>query len=482
MNCKIRSALLFGALLCLGWAKGQQSRTLFLQHELPQSSLQNPAVPLRCGWTIGLPVLAMGNFNYGNNFVSFNQLVRKNDDGSYTSNIYGLDDKLRRRDFASTDLVVQLLELGYRRGDWSFLLSVTEKNSLLLGVPGDAIDLVLYGNTQFEGQTVRLDALSVYLNQYTDIGLSVARQTESGVHWGVRGKLLFGKVNVSTSRFDMGLYTRSGTFDLSVTGDVLMRTSLPLYADVVKGQDPSVVRDESASAKSLLLETGNPGLGMDAGIIVPLSDRAKLSLSLVDLGFISWRTNANSYVAKGNYLYTGPFNDTIDSQDYAAELRDALFDSLQVERRSGSYTTLLPAHLRAGIGYEMAPGLTLGAASQLQFYRSKWLWSLTGSADYQWTKQLRPMVSWSYQYQSLANVGVGLVLDLRPFQFYAITDNLLGFANVGNARCLNMIAGMNIIPGCSKKSIAKIEAKKKGHPALDGVCGWENKPQYRRKK
>jgi hypothetical protein len=477
-------------LVCLGVLAitfdlaGQQNRTLYLQHDVPQSSFLNPAVPLACGWTIGIPVLSSIHSNYGNNFIAFNQLFTNSGNGVYTSDIAGAEKLLKGNNIVSAEAHVELFGLGYRYKEWSFMATAIEKSNTLTNVPRDVFALALHGNSQFEGQRVSLNRTSAFGSWYTELGFSVAKEVVDGISWGIRGKLLFGKANVSTAKTKVGLNTNANTYDLAIDGSVDIRTSMPVWVEIENNRVGDVITDDSATPLSLFTEFGNPGLAFDVGIITKTAENIELSVSLIDVGFISWRKNLHSYTAGGDFLYTGPFNNSTNSDTYFSELGDAILDSLNIADNQDTYITALPAKLAAGIRYTLSDNFELGGVADVQAYRTKLVTGLQLNATYEVFNNIKGIASWSYQYNTFKNLGAGIIIGKHPVQLYAISDNVLGFFQPLDARNINLRFGINIMPGCmqsdEKTESRRMSSSRKG--PLPGNCGWERTPTNRKRR
>jgi hypothetical protein len=482
MNFKILVTVWLFLILGATTAQGQQNRTLYLQHDVPQSSFLNPAVPLSCGWTIGLPIISSLHSNTGNNFLSFSQLFNDNGNGVWTSDIYGAEKLLHANNFITNEEHIELLGIGYRKGEWSIMATAIEKNNLFVNVPHDVFSLLLHGNSQFEGQRVSLNRTSAFGSWYTELGLSVAKTSLEGFSWGARGKLLFGKLNVSTPKVKIGLTTDATTYDLALDGKMNIRTSMPAYLEIQNNRPGDVITDESITPMQLFTELGNPGLAFDFGVIKPINEQVQFSASISDLGFIAWRKNIHNYTAAGNFLYTGPFNDSTDTQTYFNDLSNAIYDSLNLSGNENKYITPLPAKLMAGINYDLSEKVSLGATGDVQAYRTKFITGIQVDAAYEPIPDLKGIVSWAYQYNTLRNLGAGLIIGKHPIQFYAFTDNILGFTNVADARNINFRIGLNIMPGCRDKQAEAIKGTGKHKGPLPGTCGWIKDVNPKRKR
>jgi len=80
------------------------------------------------------------------------------------------------------------------------------------------------------------------------------------------------------------------------------------------------------------------------------------------------------------------------------------------------------------------------------------------------------MASYTIQYRTLRNFGLGFVFGRSPVQFYIVSDNAAGFIWPLSTRNINLRFGLNINLGCNER----IE-QRTGHGALQGNCYWLEK-------
>ncbi len=459
--------LITGTILSIG----QQNHNLFFLHNVPESNLLNPAVPISCKWYIGLPVISSVHVNYANSSFTFKQVFHKNQDNYYDADVDAIVKRTHRRNFIGTEAHIQLAALGYKTGGYSFMFTITEKNNIPVTYPGEVILLALGGNTQYEGEKAGFRGTGVYFNHYREYALSVSKYTHNGIYIGSRAKLLFGKLNVSPRSTDINLYTDDTGFTLNFDGELLVNTSLPIIIDTSGGTIENINYNEDITPLQLAMNRRNPGFGMDFGLIYPLSDRIELSASIIDLGFIRWRSNLNTISGSGNFYFDGPVADSINSESYFNNLLDAFTDSLQLGISSQNYTTFLPTRLIAGATYQYTNNITFGLKGEALFYRTKILPAVTVNAMYNPFREIHLLASYTMQYYSLTNLGLGLVIGKNPIQFYILSDNVPGTIWPLTGRNINLRFGLNINIGCGLKE----KEPDTGRGQLQGNCYWAEK-------
>lgn len=463
---------------CSTFTFGQQSQQLFFMHYLPESNLMNPAIQSPCPWYIGLPVVSSIHANYGNSGFSYTQLFKKNNEGVYEPDIDGTVSKLKNRNFIGTELHLQLFALGHRRGDYYFNFSITEKNNLPATYSKDLVSLLWDGNTPIEGQQARLKGTGAYFMHYREYAFGVSKFMGEGTFVGAKAKVLFGKLNTSFRKNDTYLYTDPNTFDLRLNGDLEIHTSLPLIVESDTNGITSVELDEDADILELLLNRKNPGIAFDIGVIRPLDERTVLSASLLDLGFIRWRSNLNTFTGSGDFVYEGPLSDTANSDTYFQNLWDSFIDSMSVTSSQEKYTTFLPPRLTLGVQRTYTDWFKAGVQGSAILHRSKILPSLTVSGDIEPVQHLHFMFSYTLAYGGYNNIGAGMVVARNPLQFFIVSDNMLGTVLPLSARNLNLRFGFNLNIGCNEKD----DAERESMSTLVGACHWAEEDLRQPKK
>ncbi len=445
----MKKSLLLLLLFTFISAGAQQNQQLYFMHYLGESNFLNPAVQSPCKWFIGMPVLSSVHLNYANSAFSVNQLISPGADGIV--NINKVINQLGRRSIIGAEFHTTLLALGYKHSDYYFNFSVIEKVNLPMTISRDIFGLIWNGNHSYEGEEAGFKGTAAYFTYYREYALGISRRNASDILYGAKGKLLFGKLNLSTPSTDISLFTDEDTYNLTFNGDFRSNLSLPVIVDYDSGRIGSITPEEPLNYLQILFNRKNWGFAVDLGIVIPYSDRLTIAASILDLGFIGWRSNQNNIIGSGNFFYDGPLGDTIISPDYVEDLINSFSDSMQLDVTHENYTTLLPVKTYLGINYELSPKLYTSALFSSVIYKTKLVTALTGTIDYNPFRNFHLLGSYSMMYRSFKNVGLGFSIGRGPFQFYMISDNAAGMIWPYAARNLNLRFGLNINLGCSIK-------------------------------
>lgn len=437
----------------LVWGLGlyaQQNHSLFLWHDVQQSNLMNPAVPISCKWYVGIPVLSSVHVNYANSSFTFNQLF-KNSEGVYNPDFKSFQKRINYRNYIGTEFHTQLFALGYKHNEYSFNLTVSEKINIPVTYPKDIIKLLLEGNAPFIGNKASLRGMGMYFNYYREFALGVSKNIWDKLHVGLKAKLLFGKLNISTRKTNVNLHTDETTYNLDFDGKVLINTSLPLSVDISNNTVNRIALNSDINPVSMAFNRKNPGFAIDAGLIYPYTDQIQFSASVIDLGFIRWRSNLNTFDASGEFTYEGILNQSDEEGGYFVNLQEQFYEQMSLEAYQKKYVTFLPPRLTIGANYRYNQYFSGGVTGDVIVHRSKTMPSLTFVGQAKPFYWLGFIGSYTVQNYSFNNLGFGFFVGKAPVQFYLVSDNLMAFIKPLDARMANIRFGLNINIGCSSK-------------------------------
>lgn len=465
-----RIRCLVGAIVLIvfwGETRGQQGNTFYMMHRVPQSNLLNPAVQLQCRWYIGIPVLTSVHLSYSNSAFTYNDLA-----GSDTWNLEGVASQMHRRDLYSAEASLQLISLGYRHRSDYFTFYIAERGTSFAVVPGALARMAVNGNGPLIGKTLNLRSLRPTGNYIREYAAGVSRRFNRRITAGIRGKLMFGKAGLYPGPADLIVHTDQDRFYLLMEGDYMLHGSLPVT--ITQDQDGNIqdVTLEEINVAELLLNRGNPGAGLDLGVLYRYDERTTLAASLLDLGVVRWRTDLNSLRTSGVFDYRGvePGADVV-SFEYLGEMIDSLLNSFTEEVTHTPYFSYTPAQLYLGASYRFREHMLLGVVNRNVLYRSKFHSSFTMFYQAELAERFLATASWSYLNNSLANVGAGIAYTGPGIQFHAVTDNLLGFFFPFDTRTLNLRVGINLMLGCPRDKKEAFDAESYGNLPDPENCG-----------
>ena len=455
--------------------------------QIPQSNQMNPAFQNPSTLYLGLPAGSSVHASLKSGFAFNDIFIYEEEIGRPVTFLYSeeyQDDFLKTFDrmgsFLSADLYETILSMGFRVKDFYFFgdanLRISGDNSL----PADFPRLLLNGNYQ-DGQAIdyQFDDFNFNANAFIESGIGVSYKYNSKLTLGAKPKLLFGLGNLSTGDVSASLSSRDS---LNLSANMTLNGAFPTL-QLHEGDefiDSMSISDDMGEIISESLTNKNKGFAIDLGATYQLNDQIRLSASLIDLGWISWKSNANSINASANYTFRGAdvssMLDADDTTDFFQSVTDTLPNLFQLSNELGgdySYSTSLYGKFYLGGTYEVTKGIKLGVLSRTSIVNSKLRQQLTLSANFSPHDVLNASISYTMKNNTFNNLGLGLGLKGGPFHFYFVTDNIpIAFDRLvtgdgtnipipHNFKSVNLRFGFNLMFGYNRA------AKKVDEPIID---------------
>jgi hypothetical protein len=427
--------------------------TIFAQHDLgiysmqlvPQRIFQNPAFIPDQKLFIGIPILSGVQSAYANPF-SYNDVIERDSYDSVTFRVENFLGKIAKNDQLRLYSNVDILSFGTRiaKERFFFGFSVRERLSQHITIPENLGNLLWYGNAapQIFGQYVNI-APAVNLTAFDEWGASFSGYAMHGkMTWGGRLKYLSGRFNATTTKSEFDVYTDTSTYQLYMRSDFELQTSG--IDDIEHYLDQRV---------SSLVFPGNNGFGIDLGLSYQLNDHIGISASVLDIGFITWKSNTMTLVSHNpgeEFVFKGftlqDFIDMLGSVDtFGKKLSDSILDLVHTDTvYGGKYTTWLPVRYNLGGSYAINEHhhfnlLLNGISWDHHLYPA-----LSVSYYYQLPRLLELMVSYNIYNNQFTNIGAGLSVNAGPIQLYVISDNIPGLIYYRGTTSSSIQFGINI--------------------------------------
>jgi hypothetical protein len=228
-------------------------------------------------------------------------------------------------------------------------------------------------------------------------------------------------------------------------------SSLP-YSLVQEGPDTyRFYRTYDAPMLKHLMNRRNPGLAFDIGFIYNYTDRLTLSGSLLDIGFIYYRSNLTNYALSGNYTYNGPFGSGPITDAYLWNVFDELNSNMTEGLAYRSYLYFLDPRLYLGASYQLNNKYYMNFLMYNHLLPGKLQSGAMVSLLAKPSEKFETSISWSYMNRSFTNLGFGLSYGKKPLQLYFVTDNILGFILPFSTKNVNLRLGLNLHFGCGER-------------------------------
>jgi hypothetical protein len=441
--------------------QAQISQTIYFMDKLPQSAIVNPAYQHSHNFHLGLPGISSVGANARINFASYNDLVfrhpRNNTLISFLhpdANLSDFTSKLRESNYISPDLHINLISFGFRARRSFIRFNISERVSGRATLPGDFIKLGLQGNEQFVGMEGDFSGTRIDLNYYREYALGYAYRYNEKLNVGVRGKMLFGKANISFSDTDISLYTDPGSNNMKLHSNFTVNTSIPMTVVREGGEIKDILfhfDDDDYDPMDFVFNTRNSGFAIDLGVTYQIIEPVTFYASITDLGFINWKKDVYNFSMNGDFEIEGLNLTSSRNRNKDDDPADNLLDSLQglfkISETQNSYTRGLPTMIYIGGKYEISPGFNFGLLSRSVLYHGRLEQAVSLSANSSMGRRLSASVSYSMMNNKYDNFGMGLSWRGAGLQLYLLTDNLNAVIIPHRSNSINIWAGLNIVTG-----------------------------------
>ena len=352
----------------------QMPTSSYFMDRMPMRNKLNPALMNDYGYLV-LP--GLGGVNLGlNSNVGLSDFLHPSADGASLNtflhpSVSTEDFEKSINDYNNLDINfnLPLLSFGWFSKSGSFYSAdLSCRSDVLLTVPGDLFRFVKYINP-IEGTEYDLSKLGIGADAFVELALGYARPINEKLTVGAKVKFLLGVGSAQAQLDKFSLNATPNQWSLSSAGSAHL---------AFKGL---AVEDENGKLSFGFAGTpgiAGSGVGIDIGATYKLlDDKLTLSAALIDLGFISWSSNAtyNLKTSDGTVKFdgldldasSGNLNGDIDDQ--LKEFSDkalALLTDFDIEAEKGK-TKMLNTTLNVGVEYDVLDYLSVGVLSSTYF-------------------------------------------------------------------------------------------------------------------
>lgn len=475
----LKKYLLIAVVLTIaGSIHAQTSNALYYFWGAPQSTMLNPAINPKANFYAGFAT----GLQVSNNALDLDRVLKYNASLDSSEFFYstneGTDEFLDR--FADANFIEShpmfLLNLGFRAGNLYIGFDLNTKTDAYLTYPGDLPRLIFKGNldnSEFDFTNTSIDLLA-----YQEVATRLAYDITPNITLGWRGKLLVGIGNLSTSQTNLTLNADHNQWNLPIQTSINFSSAalqeIENFGEVQNIDSLDFEIKDPADFKPMDAFS-NFGFGMDLGINVNYTDRLEFAASLVDLGYINWKTNVYNMEQDGEITIDPVDFDSLNSNtSYTEALVDDILNELAFEYSQNSYVTWLPTKLYLSARYLVHPKIGFGLVSRTTLYQQNLQQAFTLSTNLYPLKGFSLSLSYSYMNRTFQNAGLAMmitplspVLRILPIDFFFIIDNLpVTYAEEVNTglpiphkmRAVTFMTGFNLRLGLNKKKrLAKDE-------------------------
>lgn len=425
----------------------QPETTMYTMSGVAQFSNYNPAFVPNYRFVFSV---ASAHTHYSNSSFSYSDLVSTQGD-SLVVNLGDFQKKLKDKNYISAASDVEIFRLGIQASKRLYLNTyITNKAHTQEMIPKDLITIFSNGNAAFVNGTSSF-APQVNGQAYIEFATGASYILSDKLTLGGRIKLLRGVFNVTTENTEINM-SLDENYATTMSAQVNVKTSGIQSMDEVE-----ISKDYKNYLK-------NKGLAIDLGATLKLTKELTVGASLLDLGAINWRNDTYGYTLdpeEANHTFEGiNLQKILDGDE---DYMDAEMDSIEAkfelqESTIGSYRTPLPGKMYLTASYAWKAKTTFGALLFFEKYQGRFYPGFSTSVHKEFGRVAGASVTYTAINRTFGNFGLGINLNLTPFQFYLAGDNLLRIPTshlingdfnkfASNTQYLNVRAGLNFIFG-----------------------------------
>ncbi|MFN8257567.1 MAG: DUF5723 family protein [Bacteroidales bacterium] len=450
-----------------------QDNTLYMLHQLPQANMLNPAVDFRCKFYIELPVISSIKFNYHNTSFSYRDFIRQGTGSKADSLIFDFDNiypKLRRNNAIYSEIENVIIGAGFHWKKYFITARIYHAhqagffyNKELITMKDGNWDINTDKPVNFDLKRNEGNAIS-----YIAYSVGVSRQFSYQFRLGASISYLQGMLNYNTKQSELNINTTEQPVTVDVNTNYNSNVSAPLDIERDANGNVDRIRPVTDNFVKNYIFNGNRGLKLDLGAVYNLSENTTLAASILNLGFIRWKSSALNLKATGNISLSGVSLDGYtngQAVDLINMLRDTVLQSLNATDSPTKYFTPLPVKVFAGVTQKLSTKVKAGLVSKIYIFNFAVFPSLTATINVKPVKYLDLSGSLSYVDRSLRNIGFAVIVGGERVNFYISSDMMpifyvqesqSGLIFPQRAKSVSVRFGFNLMFGCKKVKKVKI--------------------------
>ena len=486
----MKKALLFISIFIASMTlAAQDGITLHFMRLNPYSQYSSPSAFIPYTGHVGVIGISNVNVAVQNSGIFYKRLFGCNSEGTITTlRLNNFADKLSPKcNFLNTNIGINLIDFGFRVKQMYFSFSYRIRSDEYFFFNQDVIALPVHGNMYYADQNkTAKPELSLNFNAYQEISLGIQAEITPQIYIGVRPKLLFGLAHARTKSAYASIYTNPDDYSMTINHnldaelscfipydinfDTTDATGIQFYPEDLRNDWPNLFK--------------NVGAAIDLGFTYRINNMFGVSASILDLGFICWKTNdyrlqssttdAGPYYNDGSFMFTGLTYDDIDrfNEDPEAVKKEILgYFPLNVSTTQ-SYTRMLAGRFIVEGYCNLGKHHRLTALFQGRIVNKRFLPSFTVAWNGTFLNIFDLCVNYTIAKKSYGNLGLGVGFNLGVFHIYATTDNFFGFFNskspqrsLLNTSTANLQAGIVFDWGkIQETKLGAIKHQKKNNP------------------
>ncbi|WMJ74859.1 DUF5723 family protein [Cytophagaceae bacterium ABcell3] len=423
-----------------------QELTLPYLESVYQSTYVNPTADPDHKYSIGLPGISSLRLGAVNTGFTLNQLISQRTNETLHLSTDQLMGALGNRNYLAVNAGVDLFHFRMKAKNTFYSFHIKEHADVRFSYPKALFALALEGNAPYVGERMDFSSLNISATHYREYAINFYKAPEdSKLSYGASFKFLQGMSNVHLRNRGFYLYTDNDMYSLEAYANGSLNTSYP--PSFIEGEN-----DQEFNPAGYFTNFSNNGFGTDLGASYKVNNRLTFSASVLNLGFIRWRSNVRNYRANGTVTYEGvDFFNPPDEDNFL----DSLYKLTNYEETTDNYTTWLVPQMYLTSRYKLSNRTEAGLSFYFDYYQTIRP-GLTLSLSQKAGRFFQGVLTYSAMYRTFDNIGFALMFKPGPVQFYIAGENTFrtwtqletdDFAIVApfNAKFITIRTGINIV-------------------------------------
>ena len=436
---------------------------------LPQTLLENPAAKFEANSHVGIPLVSKVHIKANTFGISAHDLFSV-DNQTFNIKLENFINSRNKSDYLTINQQLEIFSLGFRSSNgiyWSG--GMYQELDLLLYYPESFVDLLWYGNADNLNRAYNLSDFRIKADLLNVYHIGLSKQINNKIAMGFRGKIYMGLANISSLN-NKGYFVTNES-DISSSDYMHYNHNfVDLNGKIhTSGFDAFIDDSQSSddvfnSIKKKLIMSPNVGFGIDFGVVYDISKASYLTASILDLGFINYRSEVNNYKLNGNFSTDGvtyKFPNISDTGGFDWDnIKDNFENDILIEEDKKTYISwrspILNLSYRYNFGYENSIECDcystsndyingLGLQFQTIFRPYKPQSVITAFYNRKLSKNINTKFTYSIDKYSFTNFGLGLSVDASHFNSYLMLNNLFALTDIYKAQSLSLQLGFNLI-------------------------------------
>jgi hypothetical protein len=453
------------AALVLPISLAGQDNTMYMLHQLPQANMLNPAIDFPCKFYIELPVISSIKFAYNNSSFSYKDFIRQGTGTKADSLILDFDNvysKLHRNNAIYVEFENVLIGAGFHWKKYFISARIFHDHQAGVFYNKDLIALKDGNWNPATDSPVNFDLSRNEANaiSYLGISLGISKQYTSDLRIGARLNYLKGMFNYNTSVSDLIITTTEQPLNVDINASFDANVSFPM---VIQHDATGRFQSFQPVTNNIIgdfIFNKNRGIALDFGIDYDYTGQTKFSASILNLGFIRWKSNSINFSAENSLTLTGvdlrQFTNN-QNTDLINLLRDTVQQSLRAFDKPTKYFTPLPVKVFAGVTQQISNKIKIGMVAKIYVFNYATFPSLTATINVKPFSFIDLTGSVSYANRTLRNIGFAAIFGRERVNFYIASDmiptNYVQETQSGvifpyQSRSINLRFGFNLMFGC----------------------------------